>query len=135
MIAIMKVTVSQDALDYIQKEKRIARPNLVIYRDIEKIGCCGSRAFYFVPKVKVMDKEPDSTYFTVVGNDKNAAGIPLWIERALVSTMTEIGNINVILKKGLLLKRLKLEVRTREKEISLSSDSSGSSHTNATENY
>ncbi len=121
MIAIMKVTVSQDALDYIQKEKRISRPNLVIYRDIEKIGCCGSRAFYFVPKVKVMDKEPDSTYFTVVGNDKNnAAGIPLWIERALVSTMTKTGNINITLKKGLLLKGLKLELGTREKEISLS---------------
>ena len=134
MVAVVKVTVSQDALDYIQKEKRISRPNLVIYRDIEKIGCCGSRAFCFVPKVKVMDKEPHSTYFTVIGNDKNAAGIPLWIERALVSTMTEIGNINVTLKKGLLLKSLKLELGTGEKKISLSSDASTSSHTNATEN-
>jgi hypothetical protein len=130
----VKVTVSQDALDYIQKEKRISRPNLVIYRDIEKIGCCGSSAFCFVPKIKVMDKEPDSTYFTIIGNDKNAAGIPLWIERALVSTMTEIGNIKVTLKKGLLLKSLKLALGPGEKKISLSSDTSTSSHTNATEN-
>ncbi len=132
IVAVVKVSVSQDALDYLQKEKRISRPNLVIYRDI--IGCCGSRAFYFVPKVKVMGKEPDSTYFTVIGNDKNAAGIPLWIERALVSTMTEIGNINVTLKKGLLLKSLKLELGTEEKEISLSLDARTCSHTDATEN-
>ncbi len=120
MIPVVKVTVSQNALDYIQKQKRISRPNLVIYRNIEKIGCCGSRAFYFVPKVKVMDKEPDSTYFTAIGNDRNATGIPLWIERALVSAMTNMGNINVTLKKGLLLKSLKLELGTGEKEISLS---------------
>ena len=120
MVAVVKVSISQDVLDYIQKEKRISRPNLVIYRDIENVGCCGSRAFHFVPKVKVMDKEPDSAYFTIIGNDKNAAGIPLWIERALVSTMTESGNINVTLKKGLLLKSLKLELGTGEKEISLS---------------
>lgn len=134
MVAVVKVTVSQDVLDYIQKEKRILRPNLIIYRDIEKIGCCGSRAFYFVPKVKVMDKEPDSSYFTAIGNDKNATGIPLWIERALVSTMTKMGNINVTLKKGLLLKSLKLGLGTGEKEVSLPSDKSNNSHTNAAEN-
>jgi hypothetical protein len=134
MVEVVKVTFSQDALDYIKKQKRISRLNLVIYRDIGKIGGCGSRAFYFVPKVKVIDKEPDSAYFTIIGNDKNAAGIPLWVERALVSTITESGNINVTLKKGLLLKTLKLELGTGEKEISSSSDTSNSSHTNATEN-
>jgi hypothetical protein len=83
MVELVKVTLSQYALDYIKKQKKISRLNLVIYRDIGKIGCCGSRAFYFVPKVKVMDKEPDSAYFTIIDNDKNAGGgIPLWVERA-----------------------------------------------------
>lgn len=107
---ISSIIISQEALDYIRIEKRMKRPNLVIYRDIQTISCCSSKIFDFITKVKAIDGKEPNELFVVIDN---VQGIPVWVERALLSQINDASNCTMIsLKKGLV-KGLKLIILER----------------------
>ncbi|HEY9385750.1 MAG TPA: hypothetical protein VIP70_01815 [Nitrososphaeraceae archaeon] len=98
------VIISKDAVYFLRFQKRMRDPNIVIYRDICNISYGYGREFTFVPKLKVMDNKRPDEYFIMYDN---SCGIPLWIEKGL---LTQLKNkpILITLKKGLL-KGLKLD--------------------------
>ena len=100
----MSIVISPEVLDYINDEKQMKDPNLVIYRDTARSGCCSVRTIEFIPKVKIMDRKRPNEYFILVDN---SYGIPIWIEKGLW-TQLENKPILITLKSGLL-KRLKIE--------------------------
>jgi hypothetical protein len=100
------VTVSQEATDYV-RSKKMQRPNIVVYRDASGIilGYTTKR-LRFVPKVRLMDKEPDEL-FVVAGS---SAGIPVWVERGLLPGLAG-SSITITLRKGIT-KSLALQLDT-----------------------
>jgi hypothetical protein len=63
---VVRVTVSQEAAEYISNKKRMTRPNIIVYRDLVFRAASAPSAMLFSTEVKV-DAEPDEL-FTVVGN-------------------------------------------------------------------
>jgi hypothetical protein len=108
---MVKIFISPDAARHVHS-KGIARPNIVIYRDIIFAGPSAPGAFSFLTKVKLKDQEPDGL-FTVVGSTYN---IPIWVERGLLPTLDESASLAVTLKGGIL-KRLGLEECPQVEEI------------------
>lgn len=104
---ISNIIISQEAVDYIRIEKRMKRPNLVIYRDIQTISCCSSKIFDFVAKVKAIDGKEPNELFVVIDN---VQGIPIWVERALLSQINDASNCVMISLKKWLVKGLKLMI-------------------------
>jgi hypothetical protein len=103
---VVRVTVSQEAAEYISNKKRMTRPNIIIYRDLVFRAASAPSAMLFSTEVKVDGKEPDEL-FTVVGNSH---GIPIWVERGLLPKMSGPGSFEIVLKKGIV-KRLKIVER------------------------
>jgi hypothetical protein len=95
---LKNIIISPEVLHYINHEKGIKDPNLAIYRDIARSGCCSVRTIEFIPKVKIMDEKKPNEYFIMVDN---SYGIPVWIEKGLL-TQLENKPILITLKKGLL---------------------------------
>ncbi|MGH9876658.1 MAG: hypothetical protein ACRD5H_03395 [Nitrososphaerales archaeon] len=102
-----KIMISQEAVKYIHFAKKMRRPNLIIYRDIQAIGCCTPKAFGFVPRVKALDgKEPDEL-FTVADN---VQGMPVWVEKGLLPQVNDTNSrVMISLKRGLM-RGLKLRI-------------------------
>lgn len=105
-----KIAISRNAAEYILS-KRMARPNIIVYRDIIFAAASAPGAFIFSPKVILKDKEPNEM-FDVLGNDYR---IPIWVERGLLNSMQD-GSFVVTLKVGWI-KRLKIEKCTQLEEI------------------
>jgi hypothetical protein len=98
-------------LYFLHLEKRMHDPNIVIYRDILNLGCGYARAFTFISKVKVLDgKKPNNKYFLMY--DKDNYGIPIWIEKGLL-TQLENKPILISMKKKAFFKGLNLEIGTQ----------------------
>ncbi|MGI0013547.1 MAG: hypothetical protein ACREBU_08925 [Nitrososphaera sp.] len=108
-----KITISQEAVDYIHSEKRMNRPNLVIYRDIQTIACC-SRAFNFVPRVKALDGKGPNELFSFADN---VQGIPVWVENALLPRVNDINSrVMISLGRGLM-RGLKLIIENSTRDF------------------
>jgi hypothetical protein len=100
------IVISREVTYFLHLEKRMHDPNIVIYRDILNLGYGYNRAFTFVPKVKVMDGKRPNEYFMMYDN---SYGIPVWIEKGLL-TQLENKPILISMKKKGLFKGLKLGI-------------------------
>lgn len=103
---MQNVIVSKQAIEFVNSQKHILNPIIVIYRDIAKFGCWYSaKPVSFVPRAKVIDEKKINEYFTMFNNSYD---IRIWVERALLSKLN--GNPILITVKTGLLKGLKLEI-------------------------
>jgi hypothetical protein len=103
---MQNVIVSKQAIEFVNSQKHILNPIIVIYRDIAKFGCWYSaKPVSFVPKAKVIDEKKINEYFTMFNNSYD---IRIWVERALLSKLS-VNPILITVKTGLL-KGLKLEI-------------------------
>jgi len=77
------------------------RPNIVIYRDVSGIILgYTTKPLTFVPKVKLLDGKEPNELFTVADNSQ---GIPVWVEKALLSKINNTTNsVTIYLKRGLM---------------------------------
>lgn len=100
------VVISQEAMDYIH-QKKIVRPNVVVYRDASGIilGYTSSE-LKLVPKVKVTKEEPNEL-FTVVDN---SYGVPVWVERGLLPRLAMSNSVVIAMKKRGLRRALELQM-------------------------
>lgn len=96
--------ISQEVIDYIG-EKKMKRPNLVLYRDVSGIVMSyTTRRLRFEPRVKLAEKEPNELFVI----KDNSYGIPIWVERGLLPSLSRCNTVLITLKKGL---RKSLELR------------------------
>lgn len=98
------ITIAQDAAEYILDEKKMSRPNVIIYREVVFRAASAPSGSLFSTKVKVKDGEEPDELFTVVGNSHR---IPIWVERGLLPQMNSAGPFTIILSKRIV-KRLKI---------------------------
>jgi len=113
---MVNIKISAEASNYIHSKKP-GRANIVIYRDIP-IGSCtrcsGSMTMHFIPSLKVTNKEPDAQYFVPHSDgDSRYSDIVIWVENALLPELNE-SEVNISLRKGLLMKRLKLVLKPKD---------------------
>lgn len=100
------VIVTEQAIDFVNSQKHILKPIIVIYRDIVKFGCWYSaKPVSFVLKAKVIDERKINEYFTMFNNNYD---IRIWIERAILSKLSA-SSVHITAKTGLL-KGLKIAV-------------------------
>lgn len=93
-------------MHFINSQRNISNPIIVIYRDTVKFGCWYSaKPIAFVPKAKVIDEKKLNEYFTIF--DKSY-GIDIWVEKALFPKLKE-NPVLITIRAGLL-KKLKLEI-------------------------
>lgn len=109
---MVNVLIPRDAAEYILG-KRMARPNVIIYRDVVFAAASAAPgAFIFSPKVRVSGKEPNEM-FTVLASSYH---IPIWVERGLLSQMNSNESFIVALRGGII-KRLKIEKCSQLEEL------------------
>lgn len=90
------IVVSQEVIDYIS-EKKMKRPNVVVYRDVSGVIMgYTTRRLRFEPKVKLADKEPNELFVV----KDNSYGFPIWVERGLLPTLAKCNSVLITLKKG-----------------------------------
>jgi hypothetical protein len=100
------LVVSEAAINYVNSQKHILNPIIVIYRDIAKFGCWYSaKPVSFILKAKVIDEMKINEYFTMFNNNYD---IPIWVERALLSKLS-VSAVLITAKTGLL-KGLKIAI-------------------------
>jgi hypothetical protein len=102
------IVISREALYFLHIEKKLSNPHIVIYRGILNLAYGYNSAFTFTSKVKVEAKRPNE-YFIMYDESQ---GIPIWIERGLL-TKLEDQPILISMKKYGLFKGLKLEIGTK----------------------
>jgi len=90
------IVVSQEVIHYIS-EKKLKRPNLVLYRDVSGvIMSYTTRRLRFEPKVKLADKEPNELFVVKY----NSYGFPICVERGLLPSLAKYNSVLITLKKG-----------------------------------
>jgi hypothetical protein len=104
------IIISREVMYFLHLEKRMCDPNIVIYRDILNLGCGYARAFTFITRVKVIDGKKPNEYFVMY--DRDNYGIPIWIEKGLL-TQLENKPILISMRKKGFFKGLKLEIGTQ----------------------
>jgi hypothetical protein len=93
---MVDIVMSQEVLNYI-KEKRIKRPNVIVYRDVNGIIMgYTTRKLKFVPKVKLADREPNELFVV----KDNSYGFPIWVERGLLPALAKHSSVSITLKKS-----------------------------------
>ncbi len=102
------IVISREALYFLHIKKKLSNPHIVIYRGILNLAYGYNSAFTFTSKVKVEAKRPNE-YFIMYDESQ---GIPIWIERGLL-TKLEDQPILISMKKYGLFKGLKLEIGTK----------------------
>ncbi len=102
------IVISREALYFLHIKKKLSNPHIVIYRGILNLAYGYNSAFTFTSKVKVEAKRPNE-YFIMYDESQ---GIPIWIERGLL-TKLEDQPILISMKKNGLFKGLKLEIGTK----------------------
>jgi hypothetical protein len=104
---MVRAVVLPDAVRHVQDRRKAG---IVVYRDV--LGRSSSshspspKQQQFIPKVKVADREPGALFVAVDGND---SGVPVWVERALLSQLEEHESLHISVDRGLI-KRLKVEL-------------------------
>jgi hypothetical protein len=99
------IVISREVLYFIRLDKKLNNPHIVIYRGILNLSYGYNSAFVFIPKVKVKPKRPNE-YFVMYDN---SYGIPIWIEKGLLTKLKD-QPILISMKKNGLFKGLKLEI-------------------------
>jgi hypothetical protein len=90
------IVVSQDAIDYIS-EKKMKRPNLIVYRDVSGVILgYTTKGLTFQPKVKLAGIEPNELFVV----KDNSYGFPIWVERGLLPSLAKSNSVLITLKKG-----------------------------------
>jgi hypothetical protein len=98
--------VSEQVMQFINTQRDISKPIIVIYRDIAKFGCWYSaKPIAFVPKAKVMDEKKLNENFIMFDN---SYGIHIWAEKGLLPKLKD-QPVLISMNTGLL-KGLKLEI-------------------------
>lgn len=103
---MVRAVVLPDAVRHVQDRRKAG---IVVYRDVlgrSSPSHSPSHKQQFIPRVKVADREPGALFVSVDGND---SGVPVWVERALLSQLEEHESLHISVDRGLI-KRLKIEL-------------------------
>lgn len=102
---MVSLTISREAMGRISRK---ARPNVIIYCDV--FGSSGRGAGpTFILKIRVTDGREPGQQFVVENHD----GIPVWIDRWLISQMSPGDSLSIGLERGLV-KMLKVELVSQQ---------------------